>query len=422
MFGNKKSYNKYDIYVFLLITSLVAGCLFGAFQLPRVFTFLFLIPNIDVLSAAFKKIRNVAVVLLLFILFSFVSSFWNPAGIGEGLVSSIYNLVHVLLFLEIVLFSGKAKDPFKAIISGFLVAFSISAIIASWELATDHHLSLSKKDEARVSNTGVEVFLRYFASVTFYNANTYVIFLCYLLPFLFYGFSNIRYGKITNFIYIVASVAAIVIALMNGSRGGALSIAIMIMVFIFFYLFQRKGSSFQRKRSSLYVLLFILAISFVLVKYGSVILNTLIMRATLDRAVEEESRFSVWLRVLIVAREYLFFGCGANGLGYAMMKNSPAEIIQVAHNIFLEILSEYGLYFLTMFLVFLLKIYKKAKSLTDNYRKMCLYQSLFAFPVIGIINSGYVTLPMFWAFLASIYVFAYYEQIRPINKNIRRAA
>ena len=42
-----KNYNKYDFYIFLLIASLVAGNLFGAFQVPRVLALLLVVPCLN---------------------------------------------------------------------------------------------------------------------------------------------------------------------------------------------------------------------------------------------------------------------------------------------------------------------------------------------------------------------------------------
>ena len=113
-----------------------------------------------------------------------------------------------------------------------------------------------------------------------------------------------------------------------------------------------------------------------------------------------------------VVKEFFLLGCGADGLSGAMEKYSNGGIT-VAHNLFLEVLSEYGIFFLLLLLYFLINIFIRARKITDKSRKICLYQSLFCLPIVCIINSIYITQPVLWATMASLYVFSNYEQIRP---------
>ena len=404
-------FNKYDRFIVALIASLAAGNLFGALQLPRILALLLLLPCLRCFSGV-KGI--VKVFALLFILFSFISSFWSPAGISEGIIYAIYNAVHTLLFIEIIAFSRKALNPIRALASGFLVAFVITAVIASWELVTDNHLSTSKQEEAGMSNTGTEVYVRYFAAATFYNMNTCVTAICFFLPFLFYGFSNNQYSFFTRSLFGLSTVGAIVIVLFNGSRGGLLAIGIMAMVYMYY-------SFFRMEQSFIWGALLIAVVVVVLIYFGPVILNTLIMRSAVQESLQEESRFVIWNNVMKVVNEYLWLGCGAGGLQYAMIKYASGGII-VAHNVFLEILSEYGFVFFVAFVLFVIKIYSRAKQVSDINRRLLLFQAIVSFPVIGIINSGYLESPVFWSYLSAIYVIANYECIKPASQVVFKTA
>ena len=407
-------YNIFDLFIFFLVASLAAGNLLGSLQLPRVIASLLAIPCL-VKIQAFKRVLGVQRIwIALFLIFSFVSCLWTPAGMDEGLIASVYNLVHVLLFIEILVFSRYAVNPFKAISLGFLVALIITATIGFWEMATDNHLSTSKREESRMSNTGTEVFVRYFAAATFYNFNTFVTFICFLLPFLFWGGVRGDNKSVIKSLFFIAVAIAIVLVLFNGSRGGLLSIAIMATVYIYY--------SFSKlKQSIISILLLIAVLTIALVYYGPIILNSLIMRISMQEAFQDESRFIIWNNVLKVSSDYLFLGCGAGGLEYAMTDYAHGGIT-VAHNVFLELLSEYGIVFVLVFVAFLFKLFKRARRITDISTKLCLYQAIMAFPIIGIINSGYLTQPTLWASMASLYVFANYEHIKPSNKGIRQVA
>lgn len=409
-------YNIFDCFIFFLIASLAAGNLFGSLQLPRVIALLLAIPCLFKFQAFKRVLGTLRIWIALFLIFSFVSCLWTPAGMGEGLIVSVYNLVHVLLFIEILVFSRYARNPFKAISLGFLVALFITAVIGFWEMATDNHLSTSKLEEARASRSGEdgEIFVRYFAAATFYNFNTYVTFICFLLPFLFWGGVRGDNKSVIKSFFFIAVAIAIVLVIFNASRGGLLSIAIMVTVYIYY--------SFSKlKQSFIFILLLIAVLTIALVYYGPIIFNSLIMRISMQEAFQDESRFIIWNNVLKVSSDYLFLGCGAGGLEYAMTGYANGGVT-VAHNVFLELLSEYGIVFMSVFVSFLFKMFKRAQKITDISRKMCIYQAIIAFPIIGIINSGYLTGPFFWAFLASLYVIVNYERIKPAHQTIRQTA
>ena len=403
MFLNSYKYNKFDVYIFVMLASLTSGDLLGALQIPRVLALLFFIPFVKSIHSADYELNQMKKWTGVFLTFSFFSCLWNPAGIIESLIASTYNLVHVILFLEIIFFSRFAENPIKSIIYGILVTFLISAAIAFWEITTDYHLSTSRMEEAYESNTGFEVYLRKFTSVTFFNFNAYVTFLCYLLPFLFYGFFSKQNNLKIRIIFLASTLIAIVLILYNGSRGGLLSFVIMFTVYI--------TLSKKNKANVFFIIFFLSLLTIVLYSYGSTIFNALLMRASVQGALEEESRIVIWTNVYKVIQDYCFIGCGAGGLMSAMEDYAQGGILK-AHNIFLEVLSEYGIVFFILFVSFLISQYKKARKMDDRERKLCLFQALIAFPVIGIINSGYQTQPALWAFLAVIYVFANYEQIR----------
>lgn len=397
-----KLYNKYDVFLFLLIASLIGGNLFGALQVPRVLALLFAVPCMSCRNNAVLVARNVKTWLVAFVAFSFVSSLWSPAGISQAIECSIYNAVHALLFYEIIIFSGSAKKPINSIALGFFVAFAISAIIAFWELTTDNHLATSKTKEARASNTGLEVYVRYFAAATFYNFNMYATFLCLTFPFLAYGFLNTEYHSKYRILFLSASVIAIILTLYNGSRGGLLAMMIMVAVLA---IKMRIG-----KGTFIYLTVGICSVVYLLYKYGSSILLTLTMRMSTQGALEDESRFEIWKNVFQVISDYPIIGCGADGLSYAMQRITSG--ITVAHNLFLEVLSQYGFLFFVVFVVFLLRLYRSAKLSDSQSQKMCVYMGLFSIPVVSIINSTYLTAPTLWAVMGSLYVFANYEYIK----------
>ncbi len=409
-------YNRFDLFIFLLVTSLVAGNMFGALQVPRVIALMLLLPGLELFSKAgdIGNMRKMISWAVVFIFFCIVSCVWNPAGIKNGVITTIYNIVHFILFFELILFSRFAKNPINAIVYGCLLAVAISAVIAFWELTTDHHLTTSKLEEARASMVGTNRFVRYFSAVTFYNFNMYVTFLCLLLPFLFWGISNRQNSSKTRSFFVAITIIAIILILYNGSRGGLLASFLMIVIY---FLCTLKIN----KKSMLYAALFLFLLFLILHRYGDSILNTLAIRGDIQGSIRDEARFSIWSNVMKVVNDYLWIGCGAGGLTAAMSNNSP-EGVTISHNVFLEVLSQYGIVFFCCFISYLVSIIKKSRTITDTPRKICLYQYVIAFPIVGIINSGYLEQPALWTTMAIIYIFANYEQIRPAGCDIRQTA
>lgn len=398
-----KNFNNYDYFIFVLIASLVGGNLGGALQLPRLFAILFSPALFANYGKCTYQIGSLKRWCIFFLFFSVVSITWTPAGYVEGAIGTIYHTVHLLLFFEIIVFAHFANNPLKSITSAFLIAFAISAVIAFWELTTDQHLSLSKRDDAKTMNTGYDIYVRYFASVTFFNFNMYVTFICFVLPYLFYGIADMENSNIRRMIYVLSVIAAVVLILYNGSRGGLL--ASVVLAAVYYKMMPRlKGACF-------YIILAFATSGYIIYRYGESILLTLTMRMTTESMFEDESRMTIWGNVMKVVGDYMAMGCGCEGLQDAMAKHVQAGVL-VAHNILLEILAQYGIVFATAFIVYLYKIYKTARLIDDKTRKMLVFQVLISFPIVGIINSHYLTQPTFWAAMASLYVFANYESIR----------
>lgn len=337
-----------------------------------------------------------------FFIFALVSMLWTPDKV-EGFKELVYYLVHFLIFFEVIVFSRKALSPLQSITIGFALCVLLTSVIGFWELTTDNHLAYSNMDEAKASNMGGEIVLRNFAAVTFYNLNSYVTYLCFCLPFLLYGFSLEE--KLLKRLSFIALVVAIVLILCNASRGGMLSIVICLGVF---FLMSPKNKSFIYS-----FIVLIGGLLYLLYKYGDSILLILSMRLSEGGAATDDPRFEIWSNALKVLIEYSGIGCGIGGMN-AAMKQFAKGGITITHNIFLEVLCQYGVVFCIVFVSFLFKQFKKGLKLLDKKRRVMATVALASFPMIGIINSGYLLDPQLFIVLASIYVFVNYEHIRPV--------
>lgn len=399
----KYCHNKYDIYLLFLIVSTIFGTIGGALTATRLLGILLLPKFFGIINREnLKFLSSLKFWCIAFYVFALVSMLWTPDKV-EGFKELVYYLVHFLIFFEVIVFSRKALSPLQSITIGFALCVLLTSVVGFWELTTDNHLAYSKLDEAKESNIGGEIVFRKFAAVTFYNLNGYVTYLCLCLPFLLYGFSlEEKFLKRMSFI---ALIIAVILILCNASRGGMFSIVICLGVF---FLMSPKN------KSLIYSFIVLIGgLLYILYKYGDSILLILTLRLSEGGATTDDSRFGIWGNAMKVFFDYLGLGCGIGGMHAAMAKYANGGIT-ITHNVFLEVLCQYGVVFCIVFVSFLFKQFKKGLKLLDKKRRVMATVALVSFPMTGIINSGYLLDPQLFIVLASIYVFANYEHIRPV--------
>lgn len=400
---NTRQYTKYDYYLVILLSSLALGGFGGALQIPRVLAIV-LFPSMLVKIRECKYyIQGYVIFFLIFILYSFISLLWSLDR-GEGIVVLLYNVVHSLYFMEILVFSRFSVNAKHSLATGWMIAVFMTLIIAVWEITTDNHLySLIKHEGDMIMNINGIAVPRKFAAVTFYNYNEYVTFLCFAMPFLLYGLLDNTFKGVKKYIVpVVIIVLSIVSVLYNGSRGGLVSMCLMLLIFL---LLQPKN-----KYTISIVLFVIVAVGYAIYYFRSTILTTILIRSSGGSLLDGSTRFPIWLEMFKVFLSTYGLGTGAGGLESAMRLVSFS--ITAPHNIFLEVLVQFGILIFIFFTVFILRMFINALREHDYKIKIVLYSSILALPFYGIINSGYLTAPFVYAAFASLVVFANYAKIK----------
>lgn len=401
---------KYTVFVFLLASCTCFGSIGGAFQVERILAillspYLFSIISKEGLAYA----RKISRVLLLCYAYMAISFIWTPDKV-EGAKELMYYPVHFLIFIELIVFSKYARNPLKTLSNGWLIAVILCSIVAIWEINTNHHLSVAI-EMSDLMNTGTEIIQHRTASVTFGNYNSYVTFLCFSFPWIFYILvdeDRKMIGRILTFI--VISVASYTIV-RNASRGGVITILIMLVVYWFY-----------SKKSSLKNLLFFVAISLMaygLIHYGGETITAFEARSADGRLLNGDSRMVIWKDALKAFANTLGFGVGIGGITEAM-RSVVSNGILSPHNMLLEILVQYGIVITYIVVLFLWRLYKKSRKVELN-RKMVLMISFFTMPAYAIIDSGYLLSTHTYVLIASIYVFSNYELIYcPYEKSVNQ--
>lgn len=399
----KKVFNKYDIIIIILLASLAFGLIGGALQLSRLLAILFA-PMMVSRIVSCKLAKIYLQVFFIFIGYSALSLLWSYDK-GRGVEEMIYYIVHFIYFFEILVFSIYAINPANSISKGWMFAVVMTLVVALWEITTDNHLALSLQESDLLMNTGTEILVRNFASVTFGNYNSYVTFLCLALPFVFYRMMRMTNFKLKNILPIVTLLFSVVCILFNASRGGLIAVAIMFAIYFFM--------SPKNKYSFLLLILMIIAGAFTLLYFGENMLLAIVAKSSEGGLFEDSSRIEIWEVALKTFVASWGFGTGIGGLQQGMSHFTNG--ITIPHNVLLEILAQFGILICFIFILFYSRLLLKMRKTQNLDMKRLLYIALFSFPVIAIINSSYLLNVNLFAYFATIIIYINYARVKPAH-------
>lgn len=398
--------NKYDYYLIVLISLLVFGEIGGSLQPIRVVSIL-LVPYVAIkfltieLTVTQRKVFHFFAVWFIYSIFSL---FWT-SNLEEAYQELIYYFVHFTLFFLIVFWSQKANDPLQSIIYGWCLFFILTVPVALNEILFDQHLAASTFNSDLVINLGGDYIVqKKFAAVTFGNYNTYATILTFTLPFLFSLLIISQKAK-SYFTGWLLVGTCIFILLVNASRGGI--ICIIIIASVFFYYHRKK--TFKGNRQLNIIIFLVLAV--VIYSFSSVIFEQLSYRFISGSSlVEDTGRFHLYRNAWELLDESSHFGTGIGSM-ISSMESISRGGIAATHNLFIEILMQFGWVVFLLFVVFLIRIYFKTTETNLIPVKFIVFSILFSMIPAGLINSGYLLMPAFWVLLASIFVVGASERL-----------
>ena len=403
--------NSYNSFLFLLIASLAFGIIGGAFQIPRVLAVLFLPAFLKAGGLKNTHIYEVSLFFLLLYIYGLLSSIWTP-DITSWYKEAAYLPIHMLIFLEIVVFSRQCENALNLIVWSWIVAVLLTSIVAIWEIRTDNHLWISNYHDVRQLRDEGGAILHHVASVTFYNYNSYVTFLSMSLPFMLYAVYQNSNNRM-KWIGLITIAVIIYIMGNNASRGGVLCTGISLAVLLVYVLFQKSSKG---KIRSLFLLIFGF---FVLYYFWEQLSYIIIIRMQNTSLIEDESRGDLIRSAIeITFGDYYGLGAGMGGGLEAMRLHRQGTGLWATHNFFMEFLVNYGIVWTLVLLYFLLKLFVNGIRLKERNRQIVMVASLLSFIPFSVIDSGYLDSPSTWAFYASLFVFVYHELPRFVSKGI----
>lgn len=376
----------------LLIAFQIFGLYGGMFQPIRVITILFSPFFIagSLKSDFFKYYKFELYFFYIFFLSALISTFY-----AYDLDSTIKGVFYVgfnsLLFFTIIFLAFKSLNPKIAIVHGWILFFIFSVPIAFFEIFYDYHLSSSVIEEGTL--IGVIGELKVYATVTFGNYNLYNVLLVFVFPFLTANMliQKSVYIKMFN-LFLILSLCFIIIT--NASRGGFLCISIGIIYFVFKY-FQLVPTNKN------YAFLILAGIFSLLIIYGNSLFSMIFYRLE-NVGYTDTSRNEIYSNGLKMLLDYNFFGVGSGNFQAVMNEKYNIEIT-APHNMFLEILVEYGIFIFIGFLVLISRIYYRSKD-SDVISNYIVFLGFLTLPIAAIINSAYAEGVNMWVYLASLLI------------------
>jgi len=386
---------------------MVFGSIGGSFQVPRILTVFFLPLALNSGGINNRYIKSVLVFFCALYIYGVFSIIWTPNG-EKWVKDLFYYPLHILYFLEICLFSRQSDKALSIIAKAWVCTVLLSSIIGVWEIITDNHLAISVQEGDDYWNDDGVLAIHRFASATFGNMNTYITYLSMSLPFVCYAIFQMH-ERLLRMIGIAALAVIVFIFSNNASRGGFLCISISIIVLLWSFLRNKSRGSHR------WFFLLLITIVTVIALWGDVLFYGILIRTQQKAMFEDNARVDLIERGLKVFSNYYGMGAGMGGGETALHETDVNNKFWAYHNFFMEFMGSWGLWIVGL-LMLVFKLFKKGLSLKERSRKIVFTVAVISLLPLSIIDSGYLESVHTWAFYASLFVFAYYEYIRPIRK------
>lgn len=404
--------------VFLLAVSAPLGSYASEFQVFGQNVYLFRLVILAALPLALamatrhsKKLARPVLALMLVAvvwwLLGAVGFQWSP-GVEAGLKSLAAVAFGLALLVLVWLLPCEWRQIGDALIAGWQVGFVITSLIAMWEVISMHHLPGYLLD-----NTPAYFLLNNrFAMATLGNPNNYGAYLLYVLAVLFAGAVSATSARARVLQYFAAGLA-VVLLVMSGARLAMAGCVVEVVVLI--------AASTRRLRGRVVVLAFLLAgVAFAVAgRWGSYAVSKILtLGSGFSNSGSLQTRLNLVLDGAFLSFQHLGLGVGPGGFGPSVASGTVpfyAFGLVDPHSFFTEIASEYGVFSLTAFVLWLVGLLRlvvrpvgdgsTASPSIKRYR-LILLLGLTGYMFAVFENSAYMADPTNWLFLITLAVLA----------------
>lgn len=336
--------------------------------------------------------NNWVIYLLAFGIYMILSLLWTPNK-HYGLIYGIHMTTMISCMMLIFFSIMKANSPLRSVERGWLLFALITLPIALWEITTGQHLSSGSYNEGSV----IADHYRIFAAVTFGNLNSYVLMMTMSQPFLLLPILQKETSKKAKIGYATVFFITSCLCIISASRTGLIITVISWSLFGVFIFKQSVGIG------KLVVLtIAILFISLVISHYMELqIFEQIIARMDGKHSIMDDSaRTSLIKRGIQACANSFPIGGGVFSMQY-MYETYARGRVNVAHNMILELLIEFGIISIFLFFLFYKSVFKltKVKSVEARY---LFWFVLLSSPFMFIVDDSYVVRSNMWIYMACI--------------------
>ena len=395
----KRSYNRYDIMIFLVIASQAFGYIGGFFSPGNLLVILFLpfLLNCMKGNGVRNNLRPFFLVFIFWSIYNLMSTLWAPQ-MNRAIYHSILLLINFIMFLEILVFCEKAHSPHNNIAISWLLAFFATSLVAIWELKTGNHLSNAKDDYLGRETAMEDLPFGTYVAVGFYNFNTYCLYILQVFPFVLYTLANKASRKL-ELLALYCGLMSMLFVLVNGSRGSSMSLALMFAIFL---LLMMKGG----KRGVTIALAIAVIVIILFVLYGDTLLAVILYRTQNGSMFEDNSRIVLWEKSMELFYNSFGIGTGVGSMVPAMTAQGNSYSIYYTHNMFIELLMQFGVVITLLVCYYFYNLYIRVRKQVYLPNKILLYSALASLPLYSIVNSEYTHIRFIWCYFATLFVYA----------------
>lgn len=346
--------------------------------------------TVDILKNRFKlfsenqNVRKFQGFMIIWLLYSIVQSCVSAIigyDVSEGIILHILNVI-VAVFL---LVNANSKESILTYINTIGIMMAICCVISFWELRTGQHI---------VEITYWEKYNR-LPFATFYNQNDYCTFLCLGIVLLTLGYklSDSRKNKI---FYLMVTAISIFIAIKTESRASYICL-ILFYCMVFWY-----GVSRCLLKKNVFISTIFLGI-------GAIIMVVLLGGISKILNIFDPERLLIYTYALESIFRNFILGYGPSVL---------SEVIGAApHNLYLQMLGDYGIVVTLFFAYFTLVFFVKIIAKWSNKYYAQLVSFAIMLPIIGCSSSNIQRIRIFWMAIAICFSIAQLDRPHKIRKD-----
>lgn len=331
------------------------------------------------------SVRSLLVTVCALLLWGFISMIWSEsieAGTAELLAVFFFaTFAVVMLFL-----TRSTNYSIQTVLVGWISAFAVTTPVAAWELITGTHLPSAWSLNSPWYATAGRV------ASTFRNPNDYASFLVVLLPFALLGLAHSK-NALRRFLFAGVALLGLILVLITASRLGL--VAYIVVALYWLWIRRRPEVAFS------YVLLLplglILAVayftSFGVSQLGGVFNRFGNIGYELQNAGSAEIRLNMALNAIAALIESYGFGIGAGAFeAWISSGAAPYDVGRIvnAHNLWLEILAQYGIVVFCLVVWWLYGCFRVAKaSLTSDRPNVSLMSATLLCLLLAYVLAGF---------------------------------